>query len=91
MEGDILESVEETTGEVDLADDFSSIREHYESGVELTDEEMDRVADLAVGYLKSILELFGETSSSIDEYDGDNGSSAATAARSTRCRWSSPH
>ena len=73
MEGDILESVEETTGEVVLADDFSSIREHYESGVELTDEEMDRVADLAVGYLKSILELFGETSSSIDEYDGDNG------------------
>ena len=34
---------------------------------------MDKIADLAVGYLKGILELFGETSSSIDEYDGDNG------------------
>ena len=34
---------------------------------------MDKFADLAVSYLKGILELFGETSSSIDEYDGENG------------------
>lgn len=54
-------------------DDFSSIRERYEAGKQLTDEEMDKIADLAVGYLKSILALFGETSSSIDEYDGENG------------------
>ena len=54
-------------------DDFSSIRERYEAGEQLTDDEMDKIADLAVGYLKSILALFGETSSSIDEYDGENG------------------
>lgn len=61
----------ETT--VPVEDEFSSIREHYESGQALTDEEMDAIADLAVGYLKEILALFGETSSSIDEYDGEDG------------------
>lgn len=54
-------------------DDFASIREHYEAEGVLSDDEMDKVADLAVGYLKGILALFGETSSSIDEYDGENG------------------
>ena len=56
-----------------VEDEFSSIRERFEAGEELTDEEMDKIADLAVGYLKGILALFGETSSSIDEYDGENG------------------
>lgn len=56
-----------------VEDEFSSIRERFEAGEELADEEMDKIADLAVGYLKGILALFGETSSSIDEYDGDNG------------------
>lgn len=73
------ERITETTEELDLEeaveteDEFSSIREHFEAGLVLTDDEMDRIADLAVGYLKGILELFGETSSSIDEYDGENG------------------
>lgn len=73
------ERITETTEELDLEgvveteDEFSSIREHFEAGLDLTDEEMDKIADLAVGYLKGILELFGETSSSIDEYDGENG------------------
>lgn len=54
-------------------DEFSSIRVRYEAGEELTDEEMDKIADVAVDYLKQILALFGETSSTIDEYDGDDG------------------
>lgn len=54
-------------------DEFASIREHYEAGVTLTDDEMDKIADLAVSYLKGILALFGERGSTIDEYDGDNG------------------
>lgn len=55
-----------------LADDeFASIREHFEAGTALTEEEMDKVADKAVEFLKGILGFFGETSSSIDEYDGD--------------------
>lgn len=61
------------TLDADAADEFASIREHYESGIALTDEETDKIADVAVEYLRSLLAFFGETSSSIDEYDGDNG------------------
>lgn len=67
------DQLDEQSAEQVPEDDFSSIREHFEAGVDLTDEETDRIADLAVGYLKEILALFGETGSSIDEYDGDNG------------------
>ena len=72
MEDDVLVSPETTSGDTEQ-DEFSSIRERFEAGEQLADDEMDKIADLAVGYLKGILELFGETSSSIDEYDGDNG------------------
>lgn len=69
---DSSELIEEQNG-VENADEFVSIREHYEAGVALTDDEMDRIADLAVGYLKGILSLFGENHCSIDEYDGEDG------------------
>lgn len=69
---DSSELTEEQNG-VEDADEFVSIREHYEAGVALTDDEMDRIADLAVGYLKGILSLFGEDHCSIDEYDGEDG------------------
>lgn len=69
---DSSELIEEQNG-VENADEFVSIREHYEAGVALTDDEMDRIADLAVGYLKGILSLFGEDHCSIDEYDGEDG------------------
>ncbi len=60
--------------DADAADDeFASIREHFEAGMALTDEETDKVADVAVEYLRSLLSFFGENNSSIDEYDGDNG------------------
>ena len=55
------------------SDDFSEIRARFEAGEELSDEEMDSIADLAVGYLKGILALFGENDCCIDEYDGENG------------------
>ena len=55
------------------SDEFASIREHYEGGIALTDEGTDKVADVAVEYLKGILALFGEKHCSIDEYDGDEG------------------
>ncbi len=59
--------------DTDATDEFASIREHFEAGVALTDEETDKVADVAVSYLRELLGFFGETSSSIDEYDGENG------------------
>lgn len=77
MEESIPESQEETLVEGTLNtaedDEFAEIREHFESGIALTEEETDKVADLAVDYLKKILAFFGETESSIDEYDGDEG------------------
>lgn len=69
----VEDTPEETSLSEDALDDFASIREHYEAGEPLSDEEMDKIADLAVEYLKSILTLFGENNSSIDEYDGENG------------------
>lgn len=69
--------IEPEAGQLDqtegTSDDFSEIRDHFESGQELTDAEMDAIADLAVGYLKGILALFGENDCCIDEYDGENG------------------
>lgn len=77
MEESIPENQEETLVEGTLNtaedDEFAEIREHFESGIALTDEETDKIADLAVDYLKKILAFFGETESSIDEYDGDEG------------------
>lgn len=76
MDDEVL-TVEETSADqsltTDAADEFSSIREHFEAGAELTEEEKDKVADVAVEYLRELLGFFGETSCSIDEYDGDNG------------------
>lgn len=76
MDDEVL-TVEETSADqsltTDAADEFSSIREHFEVGAELTEEETDKVADVAVEYLRELLGFFGETSCSIDEYDGDNG------------------
>lgn len=76
MDDEVL-TVEETSADqsltTDAADEFSSIREHFEAGAELTEEETDKVADVAVDYLRELLGFFGETSCSIDEYDGDNG------------------
>jgi spoIIIJ-associated protein len=54
-------------------DDFASIRVHFEAGTALTDDEMDKIADQAVTFLKGILSLFGENHCTIDEYDGDEG------------------
>lgn len=76
MDDEVL-TVEETSADqsltTDAADEFSSIRERFEAGAELTEEETDKVADVAVEYLRELLGFFGETSCSIDEYDGDNG------------------
>lgn len=76
MDEEVLTEVgtaDERSTSTDAADEFASIREHFEAGVELTDDETDKVADVAVEYLRELLGFFGETQCSIDEYDGDNG------------------
>ena len=76
MDEEVLTEVgtaDEQSTSTDAADEFASIREHFEAGVELTDDETDKVADVAVEYLRELLGFFGETQCSLDEYDGDNG------------------
>ena len=78
MEDDVFEATEEFSAEEYIGnapedDEFASIRQRYEAGETLTDDEMDEIADVAVGYLRQILALFGEKHSTIDEYDGDDG------------------
>ena len=72
-EGIILDEAREQEAPTAGEDDFSDIRVRFEDGEALSDEEMDRIADLAVSHLKGILSLFGEDACSIDEYDGENG------------------
>lgn len=64
---------DEGEADAEQGDPYASIRAHFEAGVPLTDEETDAVADVAVGYVRGILRLFGEEGCSIDEYDGDDG------------------
>ena len=73
MEDEKVVSTAETDEASQAQDDFASVREHFEAGQELSDEEVDKIADVAVGYLKAILSYFGENGVSIDEYDGDDG------------------
>lgn len=64
---DVVEAVEGS------AVDFVSVAERYKNGEELSDAELDAIADVAVSVLRSILEHFDAADSPIDEYDGDDG------------------
>lgn len=52
---------------------YAAICAAYEAGDELTDDQLDVIADVSVEIVRSILACFGETQSSIDEYEGDEG------------------
>lgn len=44
-----------------------------EDGPEITDDELDRIADTAIAALKDILKYFNVGEVTIDEYEGDDG------------------
>ena len=75
MDEVINDSVEkdENSEQVVSSDAFAEIRAAYEANEELSDDQLDAVADLAVGVIRDVLKCFGETESTIDEYDGDEG------------------
>lgn len=75
MDEVINDSVEkdEKSEQVVSSDAFAEIRAAYEANEELSDDQLDAVADLAVGVIRDVLNCFGETESTIDEYDGDEG------------------
>jgi spoIIIJ-associated protein len=51
---------------------LAQIKSHYDAGVELTDEEVDYIADMTINVIREILQPFGEGGVSIDEYLGDD-------------------
>ena len=75
MDEVINDSVEkdEKSEQVVSSDAFAEIRAAYEANEELSDDQLDAVADLAVDVIRDVLKCFGETESTIDEYDGDEG------------------
>lgn len=72
-ESDGSEAEGDSEDNSDADDEFAVIREHYAANKSLSDDELDKVADVAVKYLRDILSFFGEDKVSIDEYDGDEG------------------
>ena len=60
---------EDMTTKVDL----ETIKAHVDEGVDLSDAEIDVIADASIETIRSLLACFGEDSFSIDEYEGDEG------------------
>lgn len=60
-------SLDEVVGE------YPEIARKYKAGEELTDEELDTVADVALSVIHNILKHFDAEDSPIDEYEGDDG------------------
>ena len=54
-------------------DELAAIRERFEAGKTLSESDIDRIADVALSYVRNLLAFFGEKQLVIDEYDGDEG------------------
>lgn len=69
------ELVEETTEEAAdrVVGEFSEIAERYKAGEQLTDDELDAIADAAISIVRAVLAHFDADDSPIDEYEGDEG------------------
>lgn len=72
MDDDQVITAEEEVAEAPQADEYAALREHYEAG-ELSDEELDTIADLAITRIRELLAFFGEDRVTVDEYEGDEG------------------
>ncbi len=53
--------------------DYPEIARKYKSGEELSDEELDTIADISIDVVRSILSHFDAADAPIDEYEGDEG------------------
>lgn len=58
---------------VEYSGDFPEIAAHYKEGIQLTDEELDTIADVAISILRDLLGFFDASNSPIDEFEGDEG------------------
>lgn len=57
----------------EVVEEKQSAGETVEEPVDLTDEELDRIADTAIAALQDILKYFNVGEVTIDEYEGDEG------------------
>lgn len=57
----------------EVVGEYPEIARKYKAGEELTDEELDTVADVALSVIRNILKHFDAEDSPIDEYEGDDG------------------
>lgn len=57
----------------EIVEEKKSAGETVEEPVDLTDEELDRIADTAIAALQDILKYFNVGEVTIDEYEGDEG------------------
>ncbi|NHM16400.1 KH domain-containing protein [Eggerthellaceae bacterium zg-887] len=64
---DDAEAAEEVVDEA-----IEAVEEDVE-GDEITEEDLDHIADVAIGVLQSVLEYFSVGEITIDEYEGDEG------------------
>lgn len=71
----IEENVEDTVtvNAEEVVGEYPEIAAHYKAGVELTDDELDTIADVAISVVRLILSHFDADDSPIDEYEGDEG------------------
>ncbi|MGV8084089.1 MAG: RNA-binding cell elongation regulator Jag/EloR [Coriobacteriia bacterium] len=67
-----VEAEEEDEDDEEEYEEISSSAS-VEEGEILSDEELDRIADTALGVLRKILPSFGAEGCSIEEYEGDEG------------------
>lgn len=69
---EVVEEISEVVETPVETDEWADVRERYEKG-ELSEEDMDAIADLSIGIVRDILRYFGEDHVSVDEYEGDDG------------------
>lgn len=74
MSDELFEEVELTEASHEqVAGEYPEIAAHYKAGIELTDDELDTIADVSISIVRSLLAHFDAESSPIDEYEGDEG------------------
>ena len=56
-----------------IPEEYVEIARKVSAGEELSDEELDQVADAGIEILRTMLSYFDADGATIDEYDGDNG------------------
>ncbi len=78
MDTELIEDIE--TPEVqtedvveEIAGEYPEIAKRYKAGEELSDEDLDTIADVAISVVRDILSHFDAESFPIDEFEGDEG------------------